>query len=1219
MSGKPLAAVVEWIDWVIAAGALALAGWGQHLFAAGQMARAVLLMGAAMILFAWAVRRLPAAEPATAPLAPVPPARRLAGLVLLGLSILCTVLALWRFGTHAPDNAGWALYLASMALFLLAFLVMEGLPNRESVRRWAGQAREMRWELFLLFVLVAAGGVLRFYGVEGLPYGVWFDESDNAVWAREILTRPDFRPLYVASTNLPAHFLYLIALSFRLFGVNAGALRMVTAFFGTATILGMWLLGREIGGHWVGLLAAAMVAVSHWCINFSRLGMHGITTPFFAVLAAYWLLKGLRTGSRRRLAAGGLMLGLGLCFYAPFRLFPFVIVLFLAAKALLERGFLRRGWQGVLIYVLASLIAFAPIGQYAWVHRDEFFARTKQTSLFTGKTREQAIEALQSNIRKHLLMFNYQGDRNGRHNLPGEPMLDAVTGALLPLGAAYVLARLHRPRQLLIAGWFGIMLCGGILSLDFEAPQSLRSIGTIPAVFLMTALAVPAAADVLLRPLRRLNRPALERAAGALLAVGVVAGLAYSAYLNFDIYFVRQPRHPDVFHSYNAREAFTARMVAAHQDEYIFYSIYVGHPTVRFLAPDAPYHRSFQPLDDLPVRGLVDRDVLYVMEPEFCPPPELFAVWYPNGQIRWYNDPSGAPMLFVYQVSKDEVNAMQGVWLKLYGADGALLKEERVDTLAGRWDDWAGIGPARGEWSGQVFIPYSGVYTFVLRSTGTASLMLDDQPIQLPDGGEVSEERLLVKGWHPIRLVADAAAGGEVRVDWAPPNGQPQPIPREALNILPGLQNGLYGYYYQGLEWSGVPVFGRVDWQVNFRWHIQPLPAPFSVEWFGGLKIDQAGTYLIAIDSNSDALVELNGEVILDSMQAPHGYHGVNVYLEPGVYPIHVRYREPGGYTMMRLQWHPPGGQFEAIPAQHLVPKVPEGALPAFTMTEQAPAPAVETPPAVAMEDVEEVSAKLLAAWPVARWLQEPRYIAVGPQGDVFVSDAGKKAVAVFDAGGRFRAWWGEGLLQDPSDLAPAPDGGLYVMDAGRSRLVRFDANGKPAGELGETAGLYGSRGLAWTPTGELAIADTGSNRIVILSTSGELVRSFGTQGAGIGQLDQPADLAVAPDGSIFVADTLLNKRLQVFSGEGTVLRQWAVPWASDFLAPAMAIAPQGRLYMADPDRGRVWEYAQDGSTVVWWAGGNMRRPVGLAVDAAGRIYVLDGETRTIYIFERTE
>jgi DNA-binding beta-propeller fold protein YncE len=39
----------------------------------------------------------------------------------------------------------------------------------------------------------------------------------------------------------------------------------------------------------------------------------------------------------------------------------------------------------------------------------------------------------------------------------------------------------------------------------------------------------------------------------------------------------------------------------------------------------------------------------------------------------------------------------------------------------------------------------------------------------------------------------------------------------------------------------------------------------------------------------------------------------------------------------------------------------------------------------------------------------------------------------------------------------------------------------------------------------------------------------------------------------------------------------------------------------------------------VWWAGGNMRRPVGLAVDAAGRIYVLDGETRTIYIFERTE
>ncbi|MGQ9666671.1 MAG: PA14 domain-containing protein, partial [Anaerolineae bacterium] len=857
--------------------------------------------------------------------------------------------------------------------------------------------------------------------------------------------------------------------------------------------------------------------------------------------------------------------------------------------------------------------------QYAWVHRDEFFARTKQASVFTGKTREQAVAALQSNIRKHLLMFNYQGDRNGRHNLPGEPMLDAVTGVLLPLGAAFVLTRLHRPRQLLIAGWFGIMLCGGILSLDFEAPQSLRSIGTIPAVFLMTALAVLASVSGLLAPLRRLGQPLVERVAGTLLTVGVVAGLAYSAYLNFDVYFVRQPRHPEVFHSYNAREAFTARKVAAEGDRYIFYSIYVGHPTVRFLAPDAPYHRSFQPLDDLPVRGLVDRDVIYVMEPEFCPPPELFAAWYPNGQIRWYNDPSGAPMLFLYQVSKDEVNGMQGVWFRLTAGDSpvTVVREERLDTLATRWDEWHVDAPARGEWSGQLFVPYSGMYTLFLRSTGTASLMLDDRPIQLPDGGEISETRLLVKGWHPVRLVAEATAGGEVSVEWAMPNGQRQPIPRESLNVLSGLPHGLYGYYYQGLEWSGVPAFGRVDWQVNFRWHIEPLSTPFSVEWYGGLKIDQAGSYLIAIDSNSDALVELNGQVILDSMRPPHGYRGVNLYLEPGVYPIHVRYREPGGYTMMRLQWHPPGGQFEAIPAEHLVPKVPEEALPAFSVAEPAPSPLVETPPAVAMEDVEEVPAKLLAAWPASRWLVEPRHIAVGPKGDVFVSDAGKKAVAVFDAGGRFRTWWGEGLLQDPSDLATAPDGSLYVIDAGRSRLAHFDARGKMVEELGGGAGLYGSRGLAWTPAGELAIADTGSNRVVIMSHTGEVLRSFGVQGAGIGQLDQPAELTAAPDGSIFVADTLRNKRLQVFSGEGVVLRQWAVPWANDFLSPAMAISPQGRLYMADPDRGRVWEYALDGSLVVWWAGGDMRRPVGLAVDAAGRIYVLDGETKSIYLFER--
>ena len=1211
------------LDWLLLVISLALAGYGQYLFNEHNWTFAVLAVGLAMIIFAWAVRRVQTPEPATTvqPAEGVPRWRSWVGLGLILLSLGCIVAMLWQFHIAPPDGAGWILYLAGMAFFMLAFVVMEWTPNRGWWVSLAARLRDHRWELFVLFVLVAVGGFIRFYGVDIFPFGVWYDESDNAVWARDILTNDAFRPLYVGSTNLPAHLLYLIALSFKWFGVSAGSLRLVTALYGTGLIVAVWLLGREIGGKWVGLLAAALVAVSHWCINFSRLGMHGITTPFFAALAAYWLLRGLRSGSRLSLASGGMALGLGLCFYAPFRLFPFVIILFLLGKLILERGFLRNGWLHVAVYVVASVIAFAPVGQYAVAHSDEFFGRTAQTSVFAGKTREEGIVALKSNITRHLLMFNYQGDRNGRHNLPGEPMLDPIVGALLPLGVAFALARLNRPRQLLLIAWVAIMLSAGILSLDFEAPQSLRAIGVIPAVFLLIAQVVPVIGKKLIEPLRALPGRWMRPAAVGVLSAAVAGGLVYSAWLNYDVYFVQQPRDPGVFHGYNAREALTGRKIAAEGDRYRFYSIYVGHPTIRFLAPAVQNHISFKSIDHLPVRGLLDRDVMYIMEPEFAPPAELFSVWHPNGELRWINDPTGVPMLFTFEVSQEEVNESQGVLLRVFNeADHdqtAPLSETRVDQLGARWDDLNLDSSARGEWIGQVFAPFSGPYVLHLKSAGTAALIVDGKAIQLPDGEEVDEARLLAKGWHPVRLVADAVDGGEVRVEWTMPDGRREPITREALNTNPGLEHGLHAYYYQNFDWAGVPVFGRVDWQVDFRWHIQPLSTPFSVEWLGGLKIDQPGTYAIGINSNAGASVELNGVMLIDNMEGPHGYGEVKLFLEPGVYPMRVRYHEAGGYSLMRLQWRSPDGDFGAIPASNLVPTAPEGEiLPAFTLTEPA-APPAPPPPTPAIEDVPQVEASLISAFGRDAKLESPRYVVVGSDGRVYVSDAVKKEIMVFDEHGEWIDTWGKGKLRDPADLVVDADNNLYVLDAGASHILRFDAQGKVVGEIGGAAGLYGPRGLALAADGSLVIADTGSNRVVIISREDEVRRVFGTQGRGPGQFDQPIDVAVSPEGDILVADTLLNKRVQRFDSAGAFIVQWLVPWTSDFVVPAMAVGSDGRVFMADADHGRVWEYAADGTEPVWWTGGGVIRPLGLALDAVGHIYLIDEELKQVYRFER--
>ena len=51
---------------------------------------------------------------------------------------------------------------------------------------------------------------------------------------------------------------------------------------------------------------------------------------------------------------------------------------------------------------------------YVALRPETFFARTQTTSVFKGKTTEQAIEAIGVNAEKHLLMFNRRGDGTGR-------------------------------------------------------------------------------------------------------------------------------------------------------------------------------------------------------------------------------------------------------------------------------------------------------------------------------------------------------------------------------------------------------------------------------------------------------------------------------------------------------------------------------------------------------------------------------------------------------------------------------------------------------------------------------------------------------------------------------------------------------------------------------------------------------------------------------------
>jgi sugar lactone lactonase YvrE len=150
---------------------------------------------------------------------------------------------------------------------------------------------------------------------------------------------------------------------------------------------------------------------------------------------------------------------------------------------------------------------------------------------------------------------------------------------------------------------------------------------------------------------------------------------------------------------------------------------------------------------------------------------------------------------------------------------------------------------------------------------------------------------------------------------------------------------------------------------------------------------------------------------------------------------------------------------------------------------------------------------------------------------------------------------------------------------------------------------------------------------------------SFGITGQAEGQLFGPRAIAVAPDGSLYVAD-MQNDRIQHFDQNGQVLQTWGstspgcpypgAPTADvptdTFCQPwGVAVSPDGHwIYVTDTWNHRIIKFTADGTLVKTWAHSYYGQddpegiwgPRGIAVDGQGRVFVADTGNKRIVIFD---
>jgi len=188
--------------------------------------------------------------------------------------------------------------------------------------------------------------------------------------------------------------------------------------------------------------------------------------------------------------------------------------------------------------------------------------------------------------------------------------------------------------------------------------------------------------------------------------------------------------------------------------------------------------------------------------------------------------------------------------------------------------------------------------------------------------------------------------------------------------------------------------------------------------------------------------------------------------------------------------------------------------------------------------------------------------------------------------------------------------------------VLKFSPEGEILTSFG--AGMFvWPHGIIVDDDDNLWIIDAGvidgekGNQIFKFNQEGEILIELGQpgiRGDGPGEFDEPSDLAIGPDGTLYIVDGHINpdsnRRIVHLTAEGEFIEAWGEKGYGplQFEGPhAIAVDSQGNIYIGDRTNNRLQVLYPDGSLKAIWA--HWGRPSGIRIHD-DMLYSVDSESR---------